>query len=141
MILGRVVGAHPERMHMTRTFILLSSIALTGLAGSPAIGDSYPVSGLWTYRNASAKGAAEPCDRPTMEFRGDYRRDQRGGVPDFRNVSVERTGTSSFAVNDLFLTWPNVRGNVYYSLRLIDEDHIEISIPRAGRTFLLRRCG
>ena len=126
---------------MTRTLILaLLSIALAGGAAPPAMGDSYPVSGLWTYRNASEKGPAKTCDRPTMEFRGDRRFDTLGGVPDYRNARVERIDASSFALNDLFLTWPNVRGNVYYSLRLIDEDHIQIDIPRAGRAFLLRRC-
>lgn len=126
---------------MTRTLILiLSSIALTGGAAPPAMSDSYPVSGLWTYQNASEKGPAQTCDSPTMEFRGDRRFDTSGGVPDYRNVSVDRIGASSFALNDLFLTWPNVRGNVYYSLRLVDEDHIQIDIPRAGKAFLLRRC-
>jgi hypothetical protein len=128
-------------MHMTRALILvLSSIALAGGAALPAMGDSYPVSGLWTYQNASEKGPAPTCDRPTMEFRGDRRFDSLGGVPDYRNVRIERIDASSFALNDLFLTWPNVRGNVYYSLRLIDEDHIQIDIPRAGKAFLLRRC-
>ena len=125
---------------MTRTLILiLSSIVVSGAASS-ALADTYPVSGLWTYRSASDKGPAQTCDRPTMEFRGDRRFDTSGGVPDYRNVRIERLDTSSFALNDLFLTWPNVRGNVYYSLRLIDEDHIEIDLPMAGRTFLLRRC-
>lgn len=126
---------------MTRPLIvLLSSIALTGGAAPPAMADAYPVSGRWTYHNASQKGPAETCDRPTMEFRGNHRFDSFGGVPDFRNVRIERIDATSFALNDEFLTWPNVRGNVYYSLRLIDDDHIEIDIPRAGRAFLLRRC-
>jgi hypothetical protein len=127
---------------MTRALVLLlSSIAFAGGAASPALADDYPVSGLWTYRNASQSGPATSCDRPTMEFRGDHRFNAIGGVPDFRNVYVERLDNSTFALNDLFLTWPNVRGNVYYSLRLIDDDHIEIYIPRAGTTYLLRRCG
>ena len=125
---------------MTRALILILSIVVAGAAAAPALADTYPVSGLWTYRSASENGPAQMCDRPTMEFRGDRRFDTSGGVPDFRNVRIARLDASTFALNDLFLTWPNVRGNVYYSLRLIDEDHIEIDIPRAGRTFLLRRC-
>ena len=126
---------------MTRALILiLSSIVVAGGAALPARADTYPVSGFWTYRSAAEKGPAQTCDTPTMEFRGDRRFDTMGGVPDFRNVRIARLDASTFALNDLFLTWPNVRGNVYYSLRLIDEDHIEIEIPRAGTTFLLRRC-
>jgi hypothetical protein len=75
-----------------------------------------------------------------MEFQGNYRRDSGGGVPDYRNGSVARTGPTSFALRDQFLTAPNVRGHVDYTLRLIDQDHIEIRIPSAGRTLLLRRC-
>ena len=63
-------------MHMTRTLVLiLSSIAFTGGAAPPAMSDSYPVSGLWTYQNASEKGPAQTCDSPTMEFRGNRRFD------------------------------------------------------------------
>jgi len=125
---------------MTRTLTLLISVIVLAGGALPARSDSYPVSGRWTYRNVADKGPAETCDSPTMEFRGDRRFDTSGGVPDFRNVTVDQIDASLFAVNDLFLTWPNVRGNVYYSLRQIDDDHIEINIPRAGKTFVLRRC-
>jgi hypothetical protein len=114
--------------------------ALAALSADGATAATYPVSGLWTYADAGAAGPAETCRNPTMEFLGDYRRDNSGGVPDYRNVTVVRTGQSSYDLTDLFLTAPNVRGHVSYTLQLIDDDHIQIYIPMGGRTLHLRRC-
>jgi hypothetical protein len=119
--------------------LTLGIVALAQMIAGSAAGETYPVSGRWTYQDAAGTGPSEDCSKPTMEFRGDYRSDTSGGVADFRNVSVERTSASSFVVKDLFLTAPNVRGNVTYTLRLTDEDHIQITL--AGKTIRLRRCG
>jgi len=120
--------------------LMLAIIALAQVAAGSARADIYPVSGLWTYRNPAAPGPANSCDKPTMQFVGNHRWDGWGGVPDYRNVAVEQTDPTSFVLNDEFLTWPNVRGNVFYRLYLIDEDHIQIYIPMAGTTIRLRRC-
>jgi hypothetical protein len=126
---------------MTKVHTLMVGIvALAQTIAGSAAGETYPVSGRWTYQNFSGAGPSDACREPIMEFRGDYRSDTSGGVADFRNVSLTQTGTSSFELRDLFLTAPNVRGHVTYTLRLIDEDHIEIYIPMAGKTARLRRC-
>jgi hypothetical protein len=125
---------------MTRTLILvLSTIALVPAAARVAAADSYPVSGRWTYENAAASGAAKTCGGRTMEFRGTQRLDTGGGVPQYRNVSVSQSSSSLFRVVDEFFT-VQIRGRMEFTLRILDPDHIEIAISRAGKTFRLRRC-
>ena len=128
-------------MTMTRIKTRILMLAVVGLAptiAGIAAADTYPISGRWTYRDVTADGPSKTCNSPTMEFRGDRRFDTSGGVPRYINVDVERTSASSFMLRDLFLTAPNVRGHVNYTLRLVDEDHIVVAL--AGKTFVLRRC-
>src|SRR5712691_6681652 len=126
-------------MTKARIFILLGIVALALTIAASAAAGTYPISGRWTYRDVAADGPAKTCGSPTMEFRGDRRFDTSGGVPDYRNVDVQQSSASSFVLRDLFLTAPNVRGHVNYTLRLVDEDHIVIAL--AGKTIRLRRCG
>lgn len=107
--------------------------ALPGLASS----QSYPVSGRWTYENASAEGPAETCGRRYMTFEGAQRRDTGGGVPVYRNAGIQEVGDGEFRIVDAFNSG-SINGNVYYTLRKIDDDHIAIEM--AARTVLLRRC-
>jgi len=126
---------------MPRTLnLVLAVVALAPAAIGAARADSYPVSGLWTYTDVAGAGPSKTCDSPTMEFVGDHRWDTGGGVPDYRNVAIEKLDASRYALNDEFLGPPNVRGNVQYTLELLDEDHLVMNIVRYGRTIALRRC-
>jgi len=125
---------------MTRSrTLLLSMIALVSVAGDAAAADAYPVSGRWTYTDASASGPAPDCQKPTMEFRGAQRLDSGGGVPAYRNVRVEQSSSTLFRVVDEFFN-VQTRGRVSYTLRIRDEDHLQIDYDRGGKSFLLRRC-
>jgi hypothetical protein len=110
-------------------------IALSCTAGLRA--DTYPVFGKWTYDNPLGKGPARDCGRRVMEFRGERRFDTGGGVPSYRNVSVQANGDSEYEVVDAFATG-QINARATYTLRVIDSDHIEIRI--SGNTLRLRRC-
>jgi len=112
---------------------------LVGLAVTGADAASYPVSGRWTYNDFSGAGPARQCGAKFMEFRGDVRSDTGGGVSQYHNVSVTRTGASSFRVVDDFFN-VQIRGKAIYTLRIIDQDHIELHLDQGGRTIRLRRC-
>ncbi|HVY59099.1 MAG TPA: hypothetical protein VHA77_14700 [Xanthobacteraceae bacterium] len=100
----------------------------------------YPVSGPWTYENALAPGPATDCrDTRRMVFRGERRFDNSGGVPDYRNVSVERIDFSVYRLVDEFLT-AQARGRTSFTLVVLDDDHIRIHLEQSGQTFVLRRC-
>jgi len=125
--------------HMTKAHAFTFSLALALVLVGSAAHAAYPVSGLWTYENASGEGPAKDCSGRTMEFLGLRRHDTGGGVPDYRNVSVSQPSTNFFRVVDEFFN-VQIRGRVEYTLRILDRDHIEIHMTRGGSTFTLRRC-
>lgn len=118
---------------------LIFVLAVTALAAPPnaAWAQSYPVSGKWTYENPQGEGPAKECGRRYMTFQGIQRFDTGGGVPSYRNVSVDNTGGDTYQIVDAFSTGQiNARSN--YTLRKVDGDHIVIQV--AGKTVPLRRC-
>jgi hypothetical protein len=125
---------------MTRTRIFLGSmIALAGATGSAAAADAYPISGRWTYADASASGPAPECRKPTMEFRSPERLDSGGGVPSYRNLRVEQTSPTTYRVVDEFFN-VMIRGRVSYTLLIRDKDHLRIDYDKGGKSVALRRC-
>jgi hypothetical protein len=127
---------------MTRICTFVLTLVAFGL-GTPAARADYPVSGKWTYDNASDAGPAKACGKRTMEFRGMQRFDTVGGVAQYRNVSVDDVSANpaspkAFAVIDEFFN-VMIRGRVQYTLRIIDKDHIVLRLDRGG-TIPLRRC-
>ncbi len=125
---------------MTRLSLLVPAAVALALSANGALADAYPVSGRWTYENASRPGPAKICGGRTMEFRGAQRFDTGGGVPQYRNVSVDRASPGLFAVVDEFFN-VQTRGRVTYALRILDEDHIVLRLALTGATIPLRRCG
>jgi hypothetical protein len=124
---------------MTKAHIFALGIALAIISLGGAADAAYPVSGRWTYENASASGPAKSCTGRIMDFLGVTRHDTGGGVSDYRNVSVSQSSPSFFYVVDEFFN-VMIRGRVEYTLRILDQHHIEIHVPRGGATFMLRRC-
>jgi hypothetical protein len=121
-----------SRLHI-RCIVLIALLAIT----APAMAASYPVSGRWTYDYSSEKGPAKQCGPRHMDFRGERRFDTGGGVPDYRNISVTKIGTRFRIVDEVFNG--QVRGHVDYTLRLIDNDHLEMTFA-SGTRLPLRRC-
>jgi hypothetical protein len=125
-------------MTNTSTIPILMVAAWALAVPSPAAAQQgYPVSGRWTYENASAEGPAQDCGRRYMTFQGIQRFDTGGGVPSYRNISVDNIGNDTYRVVDEFAT-----GQIYarsnYTLRRVDADHIALQM--AGNTITLRRC-
>jgi hypothetical protein len=125
---------------------LLMSLALVGAAGL-ACADTYPVSGTWTYENAQEKGPARECGKKVARFNGETRKDTATAVPEYKNVSVTRDGPGAWRVVDDYYNLQS-RGRVNLTIRVVDEDHIELQYDRIsmqadrgpGKIFLLRRC-
>ena len=118
---------------------LIFVLVVAALAAPPhaAWAQSYPVSGKWTYEDPQGEGPAQDCGRRFMTFQGNQRFDTGGGVPNYRNVSVDDTGDGSYRIVDAFSTG-QIDAQSNYSLRLVDDDHIVIHV--AGETIRLRRC-
>lgn len=119
---------------MTRIAIL--AFAIVAFA-APAQADDYPVSGKWTYDSSTDEGPAPDCGSRYMSFEGDQRRDTGGGVPGYRNFSVEENGSSYNIVDEFSTGQMNARAN--YTLRKVDNDRIELNL-KPGGTVKLRRC-
>jgi hypothetical protein len=97
------------------------------------------VSGEWTYETPSEKGRAKSCGVRHMKFDGNMRYDTGSGAPEYKNVSVRQSDRNTWRVVDQFFTGM-ILGNVSYTLRQLDEDHIEIALDMGGTIWLLRRC-
>ena len=100
---------------------------------------TYPVSGAWTYENASEKGPAKSCGKRNLRFEGNLRYDTGSGAPEYKNISVTKIDAAKWNIVDEFFTGM-MRGRVPYTLRIVDADHIELHLERGGTTTLLRRC-
>jgi hypothetical protein len=109
-------------------------------AATPALADSYPVGGAWTYENASEKGRAEKCGKRFMEFDGNLRHDTGSGAPEYKNISSRISGPSTWTIVDEFFTGM-IRGRVTYTLSIVDADHVQLHFEKGGASPLLRRCG
>jgi len=117
---------------------ILSAMLISAFA-TPALADSYPVSGAWGQSTSSAKGAIVCAGKRVITFNGNQRTDSKGGVPAYRNKSVTPAGPSRYRIVDLFTTGQIRNGSVSYTLRLVDDDHIEMAM-QSGGTLKLQRC-
>jgi hypothetical protein len=119
-----------------RTTILTA--VLFGALAVPAQAQVYPVEGKWGQSASSAKGAIDCAGTRVIEFNGDQRTDSNGGAPAYRNKSVVSNGPSSYRVVDEFSTGQISGGESQYTLRRVDQDHIEMN--SSGGTLTLQRC-
>jgi hypothetical protein len=117
---------------------ILSAMLISALA-APALADSYPVSGEWGQSTSSAQGAIDCSNRRVIGFNDGQRTDSRGGVPAYRNKSVTPAGPSSYRIVDVFTNGQINNAQAVYTLRLVDNDHIELQMQPGG-TLKLQRC-
>jgi hypothetical protein len=109
------------------------------MLAAPALAQSYPVSGQWGQSTSSDKGAIDCAGKRVMTFNGDQRQDSKGGVPAYRNKTVTAEGSSSYRVVDVFTNGQVNNASVSYTLRKVDDDHIEMQQQQGG-TIKLQRC-
>jgi hypothetical protein len=113
--------------------------ALFAACIAPAQAATYPVSGKWGESASTSKGPIECHGRRIIDFKGDQRTDNKGGVPAYRNVSVKAEGPTTFKIVDQFTTGQIRNGHTSFTLRLTGPDHIEM-VMQPGGTLKLQRC-
>lgn len=117
---------------------ILTALLVTALA-TPALAQSYPVSGKWGESNSSEKGPIDCTDNSrVIDFNGDQRTDSNGGVPEYRNKSVQSVGQSDYRIVDEFSNAQVSAGHTEYTLRKVDSDRIVMD--QSGTTLNLQRC-
>jgi hypothetical protein len=122
----------------TMRTMILTALLVTALA-TPALAQSYPVSGRWGESNSSEKGLIDCSgNRRIIDFLGDQRTDSNGGVPEYRNKSVQSVGQSDYRIVDEFNNGQVRNGQSEYTLRKIDSNHIVMN--QSGTALNLQRC-
>lgn len=117
-----------------RTILILVTLAFA----APAFAQSYPVDGKWGESTSSEKGAIDCNGKRVIGFNGDQRTDSKGGVPAYRNRTVEAVG-STYRVTDEFTTGQISNGRTSYTLKQTDADRLEMT-QQGGKTLTLQRC-
>jgi hypothetical protein len=69
---------------------------------------------------------------------GNQRTDSNGGVPEYRNKSVQSVGQSDYRIVDEFSNRQVSAGHTEYTLRKIDSDRIVMN--QSGTALNLQRC-
>jgi hypothetical protein len=117
---------------------ILSAMLVVALA-APALAASYPVSGRWGQSANAEKGPIDCGKLRVIDFKGDQRTDSKGGVPAYRNRSVTPDGPKRYRVVDEFTTGQIGNAHVSYTLRQVDDDHLELNMQPGG-VLKLQRC-
>ena len=118
---------------------IIAALAAFVCAAAPAFADSYPISGRWGVSTSSEKGPIDCAKLRVIAFNGNQRTDSNGGVPAYRNQSVQPGGTSEFRVVDIFTSGQISNAQGRYTLKLIDADRVEMNQQPGGRV-VLRKC-
>ena len=106
---------------------------------TPALAGNYPVSGRWGQTTSTEKGPVD-CGRfRVIAFNGDQRTDSKGGVPAYRNRTIQTAGAGQFRVVDEFTTGQIGNAKMNYTLRVVDAETLELHLEKGG-TLRLRKC-
>jgi hypothetical protein len=115
------------------------SALLFGALAAPASAATYPISGQWGQTPAGKQGTIDCAGKRVIAFNGNQRTDTGGGVPAYRNHSIIADGPSQYRVVDEFTNGMVSDGYVNYTLRVVDNDHIELRLQQGGN-LTLQRC-
>jgi hypothetical protein len=120
--------------------MIVRALTIVLLLSAPALAQStYPVTGKWGQSAGDSKGAIDCAGKRVMSFEGNQRTDSGGGVPAYRNRSVTTDGASKYRVVDEFSNGMMNDAHTSYTLRKLDNDHIEMQL-QSGGTLKLQRC-
>jgi hypothetical protein len=117
---------------------LILTATLAAALAAPALAATYPVSGRWGQSASVEKGAIECEGRRVIAFNGNIRTDSGGSVRAFQNRSVTDDGPGQYRIVDIFSNGQISSGQVSYTLRRIDADHIVLQMQSGAVT--LQRC-
>ncbi|RDV04946.1 hypothetical protein [Undibacter mobilis] len=124
---------------MARQTFLIIAISLSLLAVTPAAATNYPIDGRWGVTASTQKGPIDCSKLRVITFNGSQRTDSGGGVPAFRNHSIQSNGSSDFRIVDVFTTGQISNGQAKYTLKIIEADRVEIN-QQPGGVLKLRKC-
>jgi hypothetical protein len=119
-----------------RSFVL--SVLLAAALATPALAGTYPVSGRWGQSADDKKGAIECHGRRVIAYNGNTRTDSGGSVRAYQNRSVSEDGPGQYRIVDIFSNGQISNGQVSYTLRKVDADHIVLQ-SQSG-IVKLQRC-
>jgi len=120
---------------MKRALLL---VALT-CAATPALADDYPVSGRFGVVPSFTDKAPDCNGKRVIAFSGNQRTDSNGGVPAYRNKSVQADGAQAWRVVDIFTTGQIANANAKYTLRVVGDGKVEMN-QQPGGMLKLQRC-
>jgi hypothetical protein len=114
-------------------------IALIACAAKPALADTYPVSGRFGVVTTFTDKPPDCTGKRTIAFNGDTRTDSKGGVPAYRNRSVQANGAASWKVIDIFTTGQISNAQAVYTLRQVKDGQLEMNMQPGGM-IRLQKC-
>lgn len=124
---------------MKTRFLFAALACCAVLTAVPAFAGSYPVSGRWGQSTSTEKGPVDCGKLRVMSFNGDQRTDSGGGVPAYRNRTIQTAGAGQFRVVDEFTTGQIGNAKMNYTLRVVDAETLELQLEKGG-TLRLRKC-
>ena len=122
-----------------RAALLPALVCAAFVLALPAQAGSYPVDGKWGQSASAEKGPIDCGKLRVIAFNGGQRTDSGGGVPAYRNRTVQSSGAGQFRVVDEFSTGQIGNAHVNYTLRLVNADTLELHLEKGG-TLRLRKC-
>lgn len=122
-------------MKLSFTLAALACMALT----ASAFAGTYPIDGKWGQSASTEKKPIDCGNLRVIAFNGGQRTDSRGGVPAYRNRTVESTGGGQYRVVDEFTTGQIGNAKMNYTLRVVDANTVEMNLEKGG-TLRLRKC-
>ena len=120
---------------MKRALLL---VALT-CAAAPALADTYPVSGRFGVVPGFTDQPPDCNGKRGIAFNGEQRTDSKGGVPAYRNKSVQANGASAWKVIDIFTTGQISNAQAVYTLRQVKDGQLEMNMQPGGM-IRLQKC-
>lgn len=124
---------------MKTRFVIAALACCAVSTATPALAGNYPVSGRWGQMTSTEKGPVDCGKLRVIAFNGGQRTDSGGGVPAYRNRTVQSSGAGQFRVVDEFSTGQIGNAHVNYTLRLVNADTLELHLEKGG-TLRLRKC-
>lgn len=124
---------------MAKQTSLIVAIALSLPAATVAQAAIYPIEGYWGVTASTQKGPVDCSRLRVIGFRGNQRIDSDGGVPAYRNQSIQQNGPNNFRIVDEFTTGQISNGQARYTLKIVEPDRVEIN-QRPGGLLKLRKC-
>lgn len=127
-------------MKRTRLSKVALAVWLAAASVTPALADTYPVSGRWGQSAGTTKGPIDCTGTRVIAFNDEQRTDTGGGVSAYRNLSVRTDGTRTrWRIVDQFTTGQISAAKTTYTLEKIDGDRIVLDL-QGGSTLKMQRC-